>query len=123
MRNYFIIKKSFLSREGSVNKLINYNKFTRFKFSFKEPTADTEIISVTPLCFSASILARKFILDGDIKCPLPCLGIKQKLCFANFASRIWSDGSPHGVLTFIHFSLDKPLYYIIHYHQLFLIYS
>ena len=44
--------------------------------SFKDPTADTETMSETPNCFNASILARKFIFEGEIKCPLPCLGKK-----------------------------------------------
>ena len=35
--------------------------------SFKEPTAETETISVTPSCLSASILALKFIFEGEIK--------------------------------------------------------
>ena len=43
---------------------------------FKEPTAETETISVTPNCLSTSIFALKFILDGEIKWPLPCLGKK-----------------------------------------------
>ena len=41
-----------------------------------ETTAETETISVTPNCLSASMFALKLILDGDIKCPLPCLGKK-----------------------------------------------
>ena len=44
--------------------------------SLSEPTAETETISVTPSCLRASILALKLILDGFIKCPLPCLGKK-----------------------------------------------
>ena len=47
------------------------------KFSFKDPTAETETISVTPDCFNASIFALKLILEGEITCPLPCLGKKQ----------------------------------------------
>ena len=37
------------------------------KFSFNDPTAETEIMSVTPNCFNASIFALKFIFDGEIK--------------------------------------------------------
>ena len=37
------------------------------KSSFKDPTAETDMISVTPNCLRASILALKFILDGEIK--------------------------------------------------------
>ena len=37
------------------------------KSSFRDPTAEIETISVTPSCFSASILALKFILEGEIK--------------------------------------------------------
>ena len=37
------------------------------KSSFKEPTAETDTISVTPSCFNASILALKFIFEGFIK--------------------------------------------------------
>ena len=36
-----------------------------------EPTADIDIISVTPFCFRASILALKFIFDGEIILPAP----------------------------------------------------
>ena len=46
------------------------------KFSLREPTADTETISVTPNCLSASIFALKLIFEGETKCPLPCLGKK-----------------------------------------------
>ena len=35
--------------------------------AFKDPTAETEIISVIPSCLRASIFALKFIFDGDIK--------------------------------------------------------
>ena len=34
--------------------------------SFKEPTAETETISVTPSCLRASIFALKIILLGEI---------------------------------------------------------
>ena len=46
------------------------------KSSFSDPTAETEIISVTPNCLSASIFALKLIFEGLKKCPLPCLGKK-----------------------------------------------
>ena len=49
---------------------------SRVQPSFNDPTADTEIISVTPNCLRASIFALKLILDGFMKCPLPCLGKK-----------------------------------------------
>ena len=58
---------------------INWSTITNFpggKSSLRDPTADTEIISVTPSCFRASILALKLIFDGETKCPLPCLGKK-----------------------------------------------
>ena len=51
------------------------------KSSFKETTAETDTISVTPNCLRASILALKFIFVGDIKCPLPCLGKKKTSLF------------------------------------------
>ena len=35
--------------------------------SLRDPTAETETISVTPNCLSASIFALKFIFDGEIK--------------------------------------------------------
>ena len=37
------------------------------KSSFKDPTAETDTISVTPSCFKASIFALKLISVGDIK--------------------------------------------------------
>ena len=49
--------------------LTNWSTITNFpgsRFSFKEPTAETDIISVTPNCFMASIFALKFILVGLI---------------------------------------------------------
>ena len=58
---------------------INWSTITNFpggKFSLREPTADTETISVIPNCLSASIFALKFIFEGETKCPLPCLGKK-----------------------------------------------
>ena len=48
---------------------INWSTITNFhgsKFSLSDPTADTEMISVTPNCFIASIFALKFIFDGFI---------------------------------------------------------
>ena len=42
----------------------------------RDPTAEIDTTSVTPSCLRASMLALKFILDGLIKCPLPCLGKK-----------------------------------------------
>ena len=39
-------------------------------------SAETETISVTPNCLSASIFALKFIFEGETKWPLPCLGKK-----------------------------------------------
>ena len=44
--------------------------------SLRDPTAETETISDTPNCLSASMFTLKLILDGEIKCPLPCLGKK-----------------------------------------------
>ena len=67
MCNNFIIKKCFVSCKSSINKLINNNKFPGGKSSFNDPTAETETISVTPNCLSASIFALKFIFDGEIK--------------------------------------------------------
>ena len=58
---------------------INWSIITNLpgdKFSFNEPTADTETMSVTPSCFNASIFALKLIFVGEIKWPLPCLGRK-----------------------------------------------
>ncbi len=58
---------------------INWSIITNFpggRSSFKEPTAETDTMSVTPNCFSASIFALKFMFDGEIKCPFPCLGKK-----------------------------------------------
>ena len=55
-----------------------------FRSSFRDPTADIDTISVTPICLSASILALKLIFDGDIKCPLPCLGKKKPLSIQKF---------------------------------------
>ena len=76
--------------------------------SFKDPTADMDTISVTPSCFRASMLALKLIFDGDMKCPLPCLG-KNKISFdSNVAFNIASDGSPQGVLIFKESILEKP---------------
>ena len=49
---------------------INWSTITNFpggKSSLREPTAETETISVTPSCLSASMFALKFILDGEIK--------------------------------------------------------
>ena len=37
------------------------------KDAFKEPTAETDTISVTLSCFKASILALKFIFEGFMK--------------------------------------------------------
>ena len=47
------------------------------KPSLRDPTAETEIISVTPSCLSASIFALKLIFEGETKWPLPCLGRKK----------------------------------------------
>ena len=58
---------------------MNWSTITNFpggKSSFNEPTAETETISVIPNCLSASILALKLIFEGEMKCPLPCLGKK-----------------------------------------------
>ena len=41
--------------------------FPGFNSSFKDPTAETETISVTPSCFNASIFALKLIFVGEIK--------------------------------------------------------
>ena len=67
------------------------------KFSFNDPTAEYREISVTPQLFNASILALKFIFDGDIKCPLPCLGKKYISLLLNLVFKILSDGEPQGV--------------------------
>ena len=52
-------KKGILFRD--ITTLIKNEK------AFKEPTAETDTISVTPSCFNASILALKFIFEGFIK--------------------------------------------------------
>ena len=49
---------------------MNWSTITNFpggKSSFKDPTADTDTISVTPSCLRASIFALKFIFEGEIK--------------------------------------------------------
>ena len=49
---------------------MNWSTITNFpggKSSFRDPTADTDTISVTPNCLRASIFARKFIFEGEIK--------------------------------------------------------
>ena len=79
-----------------------------FKSSFRDPTADTEIISVTPNCFKASIFALKFILLGLILCPLECLGIKQISSLPSLAIKISSDGFPQAVFIFFHLVFSKP---------------
>jgi len=56
--------KDLLEKKGY--KCFSLIDFPGGKSSFKEPTADTEIISVTPNCFKASMLALKFIFDGEI---------------------------------------------------------
>ena len=48
---------------------INWSTITNLpgsKSVFKDPTAETETISVTPNCLKASIFALKFILEGEI---------------------------------------------------------
>ena len=40
--------------------------FPGCKFSFKDPTADIDTISVTPNCFRESMFALKLILEGEI---------------------------------------------------------
>ena len=64
------------------------------KFSFKEPTAETDTMSVTPSCFKESILALKLIFEGDIKCPLPCLGRKYTSLLLYFVFKFSSEGFP-----------------------------
>ena len=84
---------------------INWSTITNLpgsKFSFNEPTAETEMMSVTPNCFKASILALKLMLLGFILCPLACLGMKQISSLPNCAIKISSDGLPQEVLTFFH---------------------
>ena len=80
--------------------LTNWSTITNFpggNSSFKDPTAETETISVTPNCFNASMFALKFIFDGDIKCPLPCLGKKYISLLLYLVFNILSDGFPQGV--------------------------
>ena len=66
----FVIVDQFIDRTFA------RTNFPGGKSSLREPTAETDTISVTPSCLSASIFALKFILDGEIKWPLPCLGKK-----------------------------------------------
>ena len=54
-------------------------------------------MSVTPNCFKASMLARKLMFEGLIKCPFPCRGKKKTSRLLNFVFNILSDGLPHGV--------------------------
>ena len=62
MSHYFVIKKSFfLAKVLSMN----WSTITNLpggKSSFKEPTAETETISVTPNCLSASMFALKIYI-------------------------------------------------------------
>ena len=59
-------KVLFLAKVLSIN-CSTITNFPGGKSSFKEPTAETDTISVTPSCFNASILALKFIFEGFIK--------------------------------------------------------
>ncbi|WP_247882192.1 hypothetical protein [Azospirillum sp. TSH100] len=67
--------------------------------SFSEPTADTDRISVTPSCFSAWMLARKFSSDGGMRWPRPWRGRKTSFWLASSPVSSSSDGSPKGVVT------------------------
>ena len=58
---------------------INWSTITKqpgTKCSCRDPTAETDTMSVTPTFFKISILALKFMLEGLILCPLACLGKK-----------------------------------------------
>ena len=121
MCNNLIIKKSFISCKV---RSINWSTITNFpggRSSFNDPTAETETISVTPSCFKASIFALKFIFDGDMKCPLPCLGRKITLLLY-LVFNISSEGFPQGVSILISSLSQISQHHKGHSHQLLLIY-
>ena len=89
--------------------------FPGCKSSLRDPTAEIETKSDTPNCFKASIFALKLILDGDIKCPLPCLGIKKTSLLLYLIFRILSEGFPQGVVkSNISLSLNSSIFKMIY---------
>ena len=58
MRDEALAEEALLAREGAVDELVGDHESAGRQFLRNEPQAETEITSVTPARFSASILAR-----------------------------------------------------------------
>jgi hypothetical protein len=68
------LPKSFRPREGPVDKLVDDDEIAGNEVLAQAPTADNDMMSVTPQRFSASMLARKLISEGGSTCPRPWRG-------------------------------------------------
>ena len=78
----------FIPRHSRGHKINPSNINFRANIDAMKQLEVTDIISVTPSCFKASMLALKLIFDGFILCPLECLGMKHISSFSNFAIKI-----------------------------------
>ena len=98
----------FIPRHSRGHKINPTNIIFRANIDAMKQLGVTDIISVTPNCFIASIFALKLIFVGFILWPRECLGIKQISSFPMLAKRTSSEGFPHGVLIFFHLVFSKP---------------
>ena len=76
--------------------------------SLREPTALTEMISVTPRRFMASMLARALISVGESTWPRPWRGRKTTFWPSSVPTRNSSEGWPKGLSTACHLASAKP---------------
>src|SRR5579864_3458434 len=68
--------------------------------SFSDPTADSEMIRLTPSFLNPQMLARKFSSLGKRRCPRPCRARNATFRPSSEPTTYASDGSPHGVCCF-----------------------
>jgi hypothetical protein len=101
-----IAEKALFARERTIDELMTNMPGARCSRS--EPTALTEITSVTPKRFNASMLARKLMCDGGMRWPRPWRGRKAISFSANFPSKISSEGLPKDDSTRVHFASRRP---------------
>jgi len=84
---------------------MNWSTMTKWSGGYSsrsDPTAESEITSVTPLRFSASIFARKFSAEGGLGWPRPGRGRKTQRIPASVPKSSLSEASLQGVATWRH---------------------